>query len=337
VTLVSVVIPCRDEERRIAGCLESVLGFAVPAGGDLEVWAVDGMSADATAAIAGAIAARDPRVRVRANPGVTPSAAMNLALREAAGDWVMRLDAHARYPRDYLEVCLETARRTGADNVGGVVVTRPGDDSYQAALVQALTTHRFGVGDSGFRVGAAEGPADTVPFGFFRRDALARVGDFDERLVRAQDYELNRRIAARGGRVWRNPAISADYYNMPTLAGFYRKQVVKEAPYNTYMWWVAPYAFTPRHAVTGAFAAGVIGGGLLAGSFPRLRPLYHGVLALYALLAVLASAQQAARYRDARHVLCLPWCFAGFHLFHGLGILAGLARLATGTAPVQRR
>jgi hypothetical protein len=42
------------------------------------------------------------------------------------------------------------------------------------------------------------------------------------------------------------------------------------------------------------------------------------------------------RYRDARHALCLPWVFAGFHLSHGLGVLAGLGRLATRSSPVQR-
>ena len=69
---------------------------------------------------------------------------------------MLRLDAHSVYPPDYLALLLSTALRTNADNTGGVVATLKRGDGYQAALVQALTTHKFGVGDSGFRTDAAE-------------------------------------------------------------------------------------------------------------------------------------------------------------------------------------
>lgn len=334
-TLVSIIVPCRNEERFIAGCLSSVLSFTIPTSVEIEVFVMDGMSEDRTVEIVRAVTAGDERVKLRPNPGRIQSTALNLAIQEASGDWIMRLDAHSFYPPDYLKLCLETAERTGADNVGGVFVTQAGD-SYQARLVQALTTHRFGVGNSGFRVGGQEGPADTVPFGFFRRDVFDRIGVFDERLVRAQDYEFNRRIIASGGKVWRDPRIRVLYHNQPTLAAFYRKQIEREAPYNVYMWYVAPYAFAWRHGIPGAFVAGVIGGAVLSVGHRRLRAIYTGTLASYAILATLSSAQQAVRYRDARHAVCLPWCFAGFHLTHGLGILSGLVRLATRRAPVQR-
>jgi glycosyltransferase involved in cell wall biosynthesis len=335
-TLISIIIPCRNEERFIEGCLDSVLSFTLPPSVDIEVFIVDGLSEDRTVDLVRAVAARDDRVKLLSNPGRIQSSALNLALREATGEWVMRLDAHSFYPPDYLKLCLETAERTGADNVGGWFITHAGDDSYQASLVQAMTTHRFGVGNSGFRVGEGEGPADTVPYGFFRRDLFDRIGGFDERLLRAQDYEFNRRIIASGGRVWLNPEIRVLYHNQPRLVAFYRKQFEKEAPYNVYMWYIAPYAFTPRHGITGVFAAGVIAGAGVALRHRRLRVVYTGALACYAVLATVSAVQQAVRYRDPRHAFCLPWCFGGFHLSHGLGVLAGVARLATGTAPVRR-
>jgi succinoglycan biosynthesis protein ExoA len=336
-TLISIIIPCRNEERYIAECLDSVLSFDLPAQVEIEVFVMDGMSTDGTVEIVRTAAVGDPRVKVRSNPGRVQSSALNLALQESRGEWIMRLDAHSSYPREYLRLCLETAKRTGADNVGGVVVTLPGDDSYQARVVQALTTHRFGVGGAGFRLGGGEGRADTVPFGFFKRSLFERIGFFDERLVRAQDYEFNRRIIASGGTVWRNPDIRVWYHNQPTLRGFFRKQIGKDAPYNVYMWYVAPYAFTWRHGITGLFAGGVIGGACAAIRHRRFRLVYAGVLALYAALAVASSIQQAIRYGVARHVVCLPWCFGAFHLSHGLGILGALTRLATGTAPVQQK
>jgi glycosyltransferase involved in cell wall biosynthesis len=330
------VVPCRNEERYIEGCLSSTLSFALPAETEMEILVMDGMSTDRTVEIVRRLASRDKRVRLLANPDHIQSAAMNRALREASGEWIMRLDAHSYYPPDYLDLCLQTARRTGAENVGGIFVTQPGGRSYQARLVQALTTHRFGVGDAGYRVGEPEGPADTVPYGFFPRSVFDRVGTFDERLARAQDYEFNRRIIRAGGTVWRNPAIRVMYHNMPTLRRFYRKQLLEDAPYNVYMWCVARYAFAWRHAITGVFVGGLVVGALLAARLSPVRVLYGGVLRLYAALAVAASAQQAVRYREPRHVVFLPACFAGFHVSHGVGILGGLMRVATRTAPVQR-
>ena len=174
---------------------------------------------------------------------------MNLIIKKGEGDYILRLDAHTIYDREYLKNCLETALRTNSDNVGGVLRTLPGSTSYSAKVVQALSTHPFGVGNSSFRIGAEEGSVDTVPFGFFKRSIFDKVGLFDERLLRAQDYELNRRIINYGGKIWLNPAIKAQYFNQPSLIKFFKKIFTLEAPYNAYMWYFAPYTFfySPFH------------------------------------------------------------------------------------------
>ncbi len=63
---------------------------------------------------------------------------------------------------------------------------------------------------------------------------------------------------------------------------------------------------------------------------------FAGVMGLCTLMAFLSAAQQAVRYRRPQHALVLPFCFFGFNFLHGLGVLAGLVKLATGTAPVQK-
>lgn len=334
--LVSVLVPCRNEESYITACLESVLAFELPAGLAIEVLVLDGRSEDRTVALAQAIAIRDARVRVIDNPGHIQATAVNLGVKQARGAWIMRLDAHARYPTDYLKLCYETALRSGADNVGGIFLTEAGGAGYTAQIVQALTTHKFGVGDSGFRTGAKEDWADTVPYGFYRRDVFDRIGWLDERLVRAQDYEFNRRLIASGGRILRNPEIHIHYFNQPTLTAFLRKQFFREAPYNVYMWYLAPYAFAPRHAVTGAFAAGVLAAAALSFYSTWIAGIFAAVMGLYAGLAIASAVQQAIRYRRPAHVICLPFCFFFFHFVHGCGLLVGLGRLLASTSPVQK-
>lgn len=334
---VSVLIPCLDERHFISPCLESVLAFDIPSGAQLrEILVIDGGSTDGTRKLVEEMAADDPRIRLVDNPGRIQSTGLNIGLRVASGDYIVRLDAHSSYPRDYLALTLETSVRTGCDNVGGLFVTQRRGVGYQAALIQALTTHKFGVGDAGYRTGAKEGRADTVPYGCFRHDLFERVGLFDERLVRAQDYEMNRRIIAAGGCVWRNPAIRVNYYPQPNLRSFLGKQVVLEAPYNAYLWYLAPYAFAFRHAITGLFALGVAAGLALSPFSTVVRLVLGTVMAFYFAAAIVAGIQQAIRYREPRHVVFMPIGLFLYHFLHGIALIVGLVRLATGTAPVQK-
>ncbi|MGH8100924.1 MAG: glycosyltransferase family 2 protein, partial [Chthoniobacterales bacterium] len=317
--LVSIIIPCYQERNFIRGCLESVLAFALPEGTTTEVLVFDGHSTDGTREIAEQVATEDSRVRVYDNPGRIQSTALNIGIPMARGDYVMRLDAHSVYPRDYLSLVLETAIRTGADNTGGVFHTFRRGDGYQAALVQALITCKFGVGDSGFRTDSPEGAADTVPYGFFHRNIFDRIGLFDERLRRGQDYEINRRIIESGGRIWCNPKIGISYYPQPDFKSFITKQFKYEAPYNAYMWYLAPYSFAIRHAITAIFAVGVIGGVVLSPFFPVVRVIFLTVMALYFGLAIGSAIQQAVRYKVPRHALFLPVSFFLYHFIHGVG------------------
>ena len=336
--LVSVVIPCKNEEKYIENCINSVMKFELPEKVSLEVFVVDGLSTDKTLSLLSNLQIKYSNLKVIHNQLVFQSYAINLSLKETKGDYIMRLDAHSIYPINYLKTCLETAIRTNADNVGGLVITLPGGVSFEANLVQALTTHKFGVGNSGFRTGIKEeGPVDTVPFGFFKRSLFDRIGLFDERLVRAQDYEFNKRITASGGVVWSNSDICSEYYNQPTLTAFYKKQLFKEAPYNAYLWYLAPYAFAYRHAISGVFASGILGGAILSFLSVWVMWPYFFVLFLYFTLAILSSIHQAIRFKDIRHAFLLPFCFFLFHFIHGLGVIGGLFNLLIRKAPVQKQ
>lgn len=333
---VTIVLPCRNEETRIEACLDSLLRFTGLDEVQWEIWVFDGASEDGTARIVQDYAAKEPRVFYFLNELRLQGSAVNQASTKEPGDFLLWLGAHAEYPEDYLARLLDTAQRTNADIVGGILETRSGGSGYGAAVVQSLTTHWFGVGDSGFRTGVMEGPTDTVPFALYRRELFKKVGLFDERLIRAQDYEFNRRVKAAGGMVWLNPEIQTVYYNQASFCTFLRKQICWEAPYNVYLWYLAPHAFALRHGVTGCFVLGMIGGLVLSPSFDWVRWIFFAVMALYGLLAVGSGVQQAVRYREPRHALCLPIAFFLFHFFHGLGVLWGLLRLITGTAPVQK-
>ena len=333
---ITIIIPTKNEEKYIEKCITSVINFDDISNYWHEIFIIDGRSTDRTREIVSHLAVINKQIKLIDNPDIIQSSALNIGIRIAQGDYIMRLDAHCLYPSDYFKTLIETAMRTNADNVGGIFITQPGGEKYGAQLVQAISTHKFGVGNSGFRTGATEGLADTVPYGFFKKELFIKIGMFDEKLRRCQDYEFNRRIAKNHGEIWMNPNIQVKYYNQPTLWKFLKKQILLEAPYNPYMWYLHPYTFAYRHAITGVFTLFFIIGLILSFIFLWAKDIFICVMVLYMLLAVFSAIQQAYRYRKLFHVLLLPFAFFSFHFFHGIGIWIGVTKLLLGISPVQK-
>src|SRR5262245_39518959 len=119
-TIISIVVPVLNEAEFIRRCIGDVLAFELPHGVGIEILVLDGGSTDGTRQILHELERQDPRIRLIDNPGRIQSTALNTGIRVAKGEFMLRLDAHSFYPSNYLALCLETARRTGADNVGGV-------------------------------------------------------------------------------------------------------------------------------------------------------------------------------------------------------------------------
>ena len=335
--MITVAITCYNEEKFIERSVRSALAFNKPDGEDVEIFVVDGMSDDNTRTILKKLQNEFTELQLIDNPRRYQVHGINLAIERSNGEYLAWLGAHAVYPVDYLAVLYQTSLRTGADNVGGVLTTQPGSSSYSAHLVQAISTHRFGVGSSGFRVGhRKEEFTDTVPFGFYKMSIFRRIGRFDERLIRCQDYELNRRIIKNGGKILVNPDVKVIYYNQPSLGRFLKKQIIQQGPYNPYAWYIAPHSYNFRHAVSAVFTGSVIIGIVLSLFFVWARIVLFSVVGLYLLLALISSIQQAVRYKKPADIIILPFSFLAFHVSHGLGVLMGLFKLMLRVAPVQK-
>jgi glycosyltransferase involved in cell wall biosynthesis len=332
---VSLVIPMRDEERYVGRCLDSLLAQL---GGrdDVEILCAVGPSSDRTRDIVQAYGARDPRVLLIDNPrGIVPTG-MNLALRQARGEVIIRLDCHAEYAPDYIAKCVVVMERTEADNVGGYMTTLPGDDSAVGRAIAAATTSRFGVGGSAFRVGGGEREVDTVPFGCFRRDVFERFGLYDERLVRNQDIELNSRIRKGGGRIVISPEIKLTYYNRSTFAGL-RRQAFHNGLWNPYTIYLVGEGLHLRHFVPLAFVLSLLVLGCV-GCFYRLAWwLLAAELLGYGLAATVTAVLTARRQRVSARWVWLA--FAELHFSYGVGSLWGVvtAPLRFGWPPKQPR
>lgn len=196
---VTIGMPCLNEEAYIEECVRCAVEQEYPAD-KLEVVVADGGSTDRTLEVLGRLCTEDGRVRVIGNPGRFQSAGMNEIVKVARGEYLVRLDVHGFYERDYVRSCIEELKRTGADNVGGAA--RPlWRNWFQRALCASLHSP-FGVGGSAYRSEKNEGFVETVFNGAFHRSLFERVGLWDPKAVTNEDAELNQRILQAGGRIY---------------------------------------------------------------------------------------------------------------------------------------
>ncbi len=333
---VSIIVPCLNEARFIGACLQSIVENGYPED-RLEVLAVDGQSDDDTPATVTRFAERYPCVRLLRNSRHVTPAALNLGIAVARGDYVLWMSAHNTYPQGYIAECVTSAIRYGADNVGGIIVTEARDPGLFAPLIVAALTHRFGVGNSPFRLGGDQAQwVDTVFGGCYRRDVFTRVGLFNEALARGQDIEFNLRLKRAGLRTLLVPSIRSVYHARSRVGDFLRHNWING------MWAVLPFLYVRhppvglRHLVPLAFVTAIVFGIVVGLVVP------HGwwVLAIigvcYAVVATAAALDLARKRRDWRFVLAMPFVFLALHLSYGAGSLFGVLRLAAALLPWPR-
>lgn len=321
--MLTVICPIYNEEQYIVECMESILRQDYPKD-ELEVIFVDGMSTDGTRTLVADYAAKYPFIHLLDNPKRIVPTALNTAIRVAKGDLVARIDAHAKYPDNYLSVLARKLQTLEADNVGGVCRTLPAKETPLCQAIAAVLSSPFGMGNSYFRIGAdRDRQVDTVPFGFFRRSLFDRIGMFDEELIRNQDDEFNGRIIREGGKIFLVPEVVIDYFARDTIGKvsrmFYQYGLFKPLV-NSKLWKPA----TVRQFFPLAFVLALIVGAGLCFVHRFFQWLYIAMLGLYLLLALWFGKKLAKNWRV---LLWMPIVFFVVHVSYGWGYLRGLCKL----------
>jgi len=311
---VSIIVPMRNEEQRIGACLDSILRNGYPPE-LIEILVVDGDSTDRSCEVVRERMLSVPNVCLLQNASKQVPAGLNIAIRQARGRYILRMDAHCEYPTDYISTCVAELERTGAANVGGSLITLPGADSWIARGIALLTQHPVGVGNSAFRLGRGDQYVDTVPFGAFRRKVFDEVGLFREDLVRNQDYEFNSRLRAAGYKIYLSSKIQNKYFNSSTMSRFMR-QAISNGVWGARCWMRYPESFCWRHAAPFTFFASLVFllvGGLLYQPAWLLALL---IGAIYSCALFFAGLQIAIR-NNWRYAFLVPVLIAIYHICYG--------------------
>lgn len=319
----SVICPIYNEEKHIAACLDSILRQDFPKE-ELEVLLVDGMSTDRTREIVQQYTAQYPFIFLLDNPKRIVPTGLNIGIRVAQGEVIIRLDAHAIYPDNYFSALVDKLFALNADNVGGLCRTLPAKDTPMCEAIAAALSSPFGMGDSHFRIGTnKEMQVDTVPFGCFRREVFDKIGYFDEELVRNQDDEFNGRIIKFGGHIYLIPSVVIDYYGRDSI-GKVSKMFYQYGLFKPLVNKKLGNPASVRQFFPFFFVLGLIIGLILSLASTFFRILYIAVLALYIFLAAYYSIRQV---KGLKRIFLLMGTFFVIHVSYGWGYLRGMFKL----------
>ena len=320
--MITVIIPLYNEEDYIRGCLDSVLASDFPME-EMEILLIDGGSQDKTVNIIQEFQSRHHAIKLLHNPQKIVPVAMNIGIKEAKGDYIIRLDAHASYPKDYFSKLIAWHQKLDADNIGGIVRTEIIHQTSKTNAIKKVLSHPLGVGNSDFRVGVDEvKKVDTVPFGCYPKEVFEKYGYYDERLVRNQDIELNKRIINSGGEIYLVPDVSCVYYARESF-----KELAKNNFANGY-WNILTAFYTGafrslslRHFIPLLFLLSLIIPMIAALWYPSLVWISLFSLASYLSLVIIISLKLKNSTNSIGYLIL---SFLTLHLSYGWGSLMGM-------------
>lgn len=326
---VSIVCPTYNEEKYIEQCLDSILCQDYPQN-LIEVFVVDGMSADNTRTIVTKYIQQYRNIKLLDNPDKIVPPALNIGIKKSKGDVIIRIDGHCIYPTNYISRLVHELYRLDADNVGAVWNTLPARNTSVCRAIAIGASHKFGIGNSLHKIGADHIiQTDTVPFGCFKRKVFERIGLFDLDLVRNQDDEFNARIIKSGGKIFLIPDLVINYYAREKIS----KMAKMFYQYGLFKPLVNKKLGSPatvRQFFPVLFLLGLIIGIPLSFINQYIAYLYVFVLLLYWILAFYFSLKETKKWKDWKIIHLLPTIFFVIHISYGWGYLKGVYKILMG-------
>lgn len=319
---ISIIIPIRNEEKYIKGCIDSILLQDYPKE-HMEIIFVDGMSTDKTRDILNDYMGIYDFIKLYDNPNKIVPYAMNIGIEKSTGEYIIRLDAHSEYAIDYISKCVEKLQTVDADVVGGLATTK-GRGLIGSAIAKLLSS-LFGVGNAKFRINAKSGYVDTVPFGAFKKEVFEKFGTYDTRLVRNQDNEMSYRVRKNGGKIYLSDEITFTYYCRDNIKDL-MKMGYQNGKWNIITSKLVPGSMSLRHFIPLLFLISLLVGiPLMFTSFKIIKILFVFELLAYGILNIFYSFKQSRL--NIVHFILLLILHPLFHISYGFGSVIGILSL----------
>jgi succinoglycan biosynthesis protein ExoA len=324
-SVVTVIVPVRNEARSIEPTLRSLLAQDFPAG-RFEVVVADGGSTDATVPIVRRLQADHANLRLVFNPDRLSSAARNAVVRHMRGDVAVVVDGHCHVTdRNYLDHLAAAFRESGADCLGRPQpLDAPNPTPFQQAVAAARHSRLGHNPDSDIY---SDRPAFVPPQNTavaYHRSVFHRVGLFDRRFDACEDVEFNHRVHAAGMTCYFDPRLKLAYHPRGTWRGLFA-QLARYGAGRARLARKHPRSLTVPALVPPAFAIWMVLGLAASVVFPDIGWMYAVTATAYAA-AVTGAAAWLGRGQSAAVRARIPAVFLAIHFGFAWGFLREILR-----------
>lgn len=293
----------------------------------LEILLADSASTDGTKAYMERFAREHGQefygVKVLDNPGKTLARGWNVLLQTFTGDVILRVDAHANIPPDFVSknaACLESGEWVSGGQRPCVLES---PTKWQKTLLLAENS-LFGSSIASFRRNVGKMYAKSLFHGAYRREVFETIGGYNEELGRTEDNEVHYRMRKAGFRLCFDPSIISYQHVRSSLKKMARQK------YGNGKWvgltvGVCPGCLSLYHFAPFLFLLAILLTIVLA-----CVGIWQLAAVMWGLYLVLAVGMTLACVRDSNWnltSLLLPFLFLFLHLCYGAGTVVGLVCL----------
>ncbi|OHA70178.1 MAG: hypothetical protein A3F15_00360 [Candidatus Wildermuthbacteria bacterium RIFCSPHIGHO2_12_FULL_40_12] len=306
--LVSIIIPCRNEEKFIENRIKSLLKDGYPLQ-KIEILIIDGKSEDKTRDIIKEYAVKFPFIKLLDNNKKETAYAFNIGINHAIGEIIILMSAHTSDEKGYIEKCIKYMYEYNIDSVIGIMKATPSKNTIMAKSIAISLSVFFGAGNSYFRIGSNSPKLIDTAGSCYKKQVFQKIGFFNEKLKRSQDMDFSLRMNRAGIKTLLIPDIITYYYPKDNLKDFFIHN------FEDGIWAILPFKFIKRPLKLRHYIPLI---------FVLTLPLS---IWPYILVNLFFSAQIALREKDLKYFFVVPLVFVTRHIGYGLGSFLGLIKL----------
>lgn len=295
----------------------------------IEVILVDGNSEDNTKNIMKKFSEEKngfEKVLVLDNPKRKQASGWNVAISNSNGDIIIRIDAHASVPRDFVSknvACIKSGEYICGGQRPNIIDEKT---PWKETLLIAETS-MFGSSIAPYRRNIGKVYVKSMFHAAYRKEVFEKVGLFNENLGRTEDNEIHYRMRKAGYKLCFDSDIISYQHTRTTLL-----KMLKQKYGNGY--WVGltmgicPKCLSIFHFVPAVFVMSILGSIILSIIGFEIIGIVLG--SLYLSLAIIMSILSTKNKRVYIYTFSLPIIFFLLHVSYGVGTIIGMINIPFG-------
>ena len=323
--VVSFIIVAYNADKYLNNSLNSLLNQDYDLK-KIEVILVDSLSSDNTKKIMDKFKKDNLKkfkdILVLKNNNRTLPYGWNVALKKASGDAIVRVDAHSKFPENFISANVLEMEK-GENIVGGHRISIASDDSRWQKLLLVAEESLFGSGIAKYRRQSKREYVSTLAHAMYRKKVFDEVGPYNVNLSRTEDNEMHYRMKKAGYKFLLSPNVVSYHCARNTFKGMV-KQKYGNGKWIGITMYFCPRCFSLYHFIPFFFVLSIIACVLLA---ILKMPIFLILLAgLYALFNIINLIVITINNKFHIEYLLLPFIFFILHMAYGIGTIVGLVK-----------